>query len=458
MIKSWKIALTAIFSAAMISAASFYCINKLIYLQTKIAPDIQIFLEHGEQFRLSGNLYRRANENASLEFLYSPSGSEFKFPPAAQIFLYPFFRHGIDYLYIEPMPGIKGTNEAAFTPFRIFLLFLYTASLLITAFWCGKNTWGEMPAHKKILLGSAFYATAAISEPLFANIHYVNFEILIFFIISLSCLCVVQKKYIAGFLSGIAAGIKIYPSFLALHFFAARNFQALIGFSIGILLTLVAGYVVFGGQETSFYFSAVLPQLLHEPITTHDYNLSLGKIFLKTGFYPDILFNLFRVIVIGFYFYVLVNTKKTSNTQRELLAVSLITMLFFLKNYWSAYQVFILPAYFIVCMKTIIKPTYTNIIAIAFCNVALFMDQYWWGETQLLQEFASTNPDGAKDYWANQTAIEHQAKSFIFPIPHMPTVIYYLTQSKIFAPFVLWAILVADLIRNPQHLTGRQYP
>ena len=94
----------------------------------------------------------------------------------------------------------------------------------------------------------------------------------------------------------------------------------------------------------------------------------------------------------------LVNTKKTSNTQRELLAVSLITMLFFLKNYWSAYQVFILPAYFIVCMKTIIKPTYTNVIALAFCNVALFMDQYWWGETQLLQEFASTNPDGAKDY------------------------------------------------------------
>ena len=159
MIKSWKIALTAIFSAAMISAASFYCINKLIYLQTKIAPDIQIFLEHGEQFRLSGNLYRRANENASLEFLYSPSGSEFKFPPAAQIFLYPFFRHGIDYLYIEPMPGIKGTNEAAFTPFRIFLLFLYTASLLITAFWCGKNTWGEMPAHKCFLCHSSYLRT-----------------------------------------------------------------------------------------------------------------------------------------------------------------------------------------------------------------------------------------------------------------------------------------------------------
>lgn len=137
MIKSWKIALTAIFLAAMISAASFYCINKLIYLQTKIAPDIQIFLEHGEQFLFICNLYRRANENASLEFLYSPSGSEFKFPPAAQIFLYPFFRHGIDYLYIEPMPGIKGTNEAAFIIQNFFIILIYSI-ITYNRFWCGK--------------------------------------------------------------------------------------------------------------------------------------------------------------------------------------------------------------------------------------------------------------------------------------------------------------------------------
>jgi len=289
------------------------------------------------------------------------------------------------------------------------------------------------------------------SEPLFYNIFYLNFEILLFFIISTACLCIIRSQKIAGLLIGIAAGIKIYPAFFALYFVGVRKFRSLIWLLIGCMLMTGVGYLVFGGDETQFYLMKILPLITREGIINADYNLGVGKLLLKAGAsesVANLAFNGLRLLIAGASLFICLKKHKEPEQQPVLIAISLIVMVLLLRNYWTAYQIFLFPAYFLLCTYTLSRPSVFRIISLLFCSVTLFMDQAWWGETQLLREVGDSDPELMRRYWGTQGASEYAIKFFLFPIPQSAPAIYFLTQCKLAAPFVLWAILAKETLSS----------
>jgi hypothetical protein len=104
------------------------------------------------------------------------------------------------------------------------------------------------------------FLVVALSGPLRANFLLGQYYILLLFLLTLACwLYLDQKRFAAGLLVGLAAGLKIFPIIYFLLFIRKRDWRALTGGVVAFLGSLAASISIFGWELNRIYLSQVLP-------------------------------------------------------------------------------------------------------------------------------------------------------------------------------------------------------
>lgn len=104
-------------------------------------------------------------------------------------------------------------------------------------------------------------ATAAfLSMPLYRNLEYGQFYVLVLSVLSLALWCYGRDyRFTAGLLTAIAAGLKIFPVLLIVFYLRKRDFRALVGFAIGAVTVFGTSLYVFGWVACIRYVNEILP-------------------------------------------------------------------------------------------------------------------------------------------------------------------------------------------------------
>jgi Glycosyltransferase family 87/WD40-like Beta Propeller Repeat len=104
---------------------------------------------------------------------------------------------------------------------------------------------------------------AALSIPLRTNFLTGQYYVLLLFLLTLACyLYLRQKRFVAGVIVGIAAGLKIFPVVYLLYFLRRRDLKAFAGGVVGGLGSAVTSVVAFGWEANRTYLFQVLPATL----------------------------------------------------------------------------------------------------------------------------------------------------------------------------------------------------
>ena len=99
-----------------------------------------------------------------------------------------------------------------------------------------------------------------LSYPVFRNLEYGQYYIVILVLLTGALyLYVRQRRFAAGLLVGLAAGLKIFPVFFLLYFARKRDLRGALGLLAGTLATLSVSVWAFGTALHRTYFTQVLP-------------------------------------------------------------------------------------------------------------------------------------------------------------------------------------------------------
>jgi hypothetical protein len=104
---------------------------------------------------------------------------------------------------------------------------------------------------------------AALSFPLRTNLLDGQYYVLLLFLLTLACtLYLRQRRFVAGVLVGLAAGMKIFPVIYLLYFLRKRDLKAFAGGVAGGVASAVASVLAFGWEANRIYLLQVLPATL----------------------------------------------------------------------------------------------------------------------------------------------------------------------------------------------------
>jgi uncharacterized membrane protein len=103
----------------------------------------------------------------------------------------------------------------------------------------------------------------ALSLPLRANLLLGQYYILLLFLLTLSCwLYLRQRRFIAGIIVGVAAGLKVFPGIYLLFFLRKKDWRAFTGGVLGVVGSIAVSVRVFGWELNRAYLTRVLPATL----------------------------------------------------------------------------------------------------------------------------------------------------------------------------------------------------
>jgi hypothetical protein len=104
---------------------------------------------------------------------------------------------------------------------------------------------------------------AAFSLPLYANLLYGQYYLLLLFVLTLACwLYVHERRFLSGIAIAVAAALKIFPILYILYFLRKRDWKAIAGCLCGLAALAGASIAVFGWQLNRIF----LTQMLSSPL------------------------------------------------------------------------------------------------------------------------------------------------------------------------------------------------
>jgi len=102
----------------------------------------------------------------------------------------------------------------------------------------------------------------SLSVPLRVNFLYGQYYVLLLFLLTLSCWLYVRRRgFSAGFVVGLAAGLKVFPILFVPYFLRKREPRAFAGGVAGSLSTVAISVIAFGWDVHRTYFSQILPSV-----------------------------------------------------------------------------------------------------------------------------------------------------------------------------------------------------
>jgi len=129
------------------------------------------------------------------------------------------------------------------------------AALLVWTIYLLSNLTG-LPRRRIALL-------AAVSVPLWINLLYGQYYILLLCTLTLACwLYVREKNFLSGIAVSIAIALKIFPLLYLIYFLRKRNWKAAAGCISGLAALAGVSLAVFGWQLNRIYLQQVLPSPL----------------------------------------------------------------------------------------------------------------------------------------------------------------------------------------------------
>jgi hypothetical protein len=103
----------------------------------------------------------------------------------------------------------------------------------------------------------------ALNYPLLRNFEYGQYYVVILALLTMALwLYVRQRRFAAGLLVGVAAGLKIFPVFFAFYFARKHDLRGVLGLAVGALAAALASVTAFGLEVHRVYFMQVLPWAL----------------------------------------------------------------------------------------------------------------------------------------------------------------------------------------------------
>jgi hypothetical protein len=104
------------------------------------------------------------------------------------------------------------------------------------------------------------FLIGALSGPLRVNFLLGQYYVLLLFLLTLSCwLYLSQKRFTAGLVAGLAAGLKIFPIIYLLLFLRKRDWRAFAGGVVASLGSFAVSILLFGWELNHIYIAQVLP-------------------------------------------------------------------------------------------------------------------------------------------------------------------------------------------------------
>jgi hypothetical protein len=103
----------------------------------------------------------------------------------------------------------------------------------------------------------------ALSLPLYRNLLYGQYYVLLLFILSLACwLYIRHLRFTSGLIVGLGFGLKIFPVLYLLYFLRKRDLRALSGGIVSCVAVVIVSLLVFGWQVNRTYALQVVPWAL----------------------------------------------------------------------------------------------------------------------------------------------------------------------------------------------------
>jgi hypothetical protein len=184
--------------------------------------------------------------------------------------------HAVDQRIVEMVPITPFStlaiypfaSVAALTAKHCWLIFNFG---LLIATLCFLHSLTELSWRRILLI-------AALSFPLRVNFMFGQYYVLLLFLLTLACLLYVrQRSFIAGFLVGIAGGLKIFPLVYLLFFLRKRDWRAFAGGIAAFLVSLAVSVLVFGRELNRVYLIQILPSVFRGE-AADPYNLQAASI------------------------------------------------------------------------------------------------------------------------------------------------------------------------------------
>ena len=152
-------------------------------------------------------------------------------------------------LFVWPLAALK-----ALAAKRVWIIL--SLALLVPIGWQLRSMTGL--SYRRIAL------IFALNVPLYRNIEFGQFYLLLLFIIVAACWATLNGRHaLAGSLVAIAAAAKIFPLLLFVYFFRRRNWRALIAGALTGAAVIALSIAVFGWNVHRTYLQEILPATLH---------------------------------------------------------------------------------------------------------------------------------------------------------------------------------------------------
>lgn len=426
-----------------------------------------IFLQHGTGFLATQQLYDHPTPDIPISAIYQPASSAYKFPPAFQLMLLPL---SLDIAKNPPEKTLGYTKEQilnyklhipeTYYSIRLGIILLYFISAYLF-YRAVKKSAPPIYRNKEIIIALLYLSFVISNDSYFEQLQYANIEVLILFFLAISATTLATKPVISGVMAGLAAAIKVYPAFIFSYFIFSCRTRHVASYLGGALLLTLAGCLVFGQQESVFYFMRVLPLITREALSTASYNISLANLLASLGGgieNSSALFNTIRILAMGITFFLIYRHKDREKDQLHTLSLSILCMLLCIQNYWSAYLVVTILPVALILRSYMQEVTPLKTIVIVLLFLFSFADLDWWAEIQLMHEL-SGNPDALHEFWGSKSYGESYIKHWIYPWPLAETMIFWGNHMKGAMPLMMWIWLVCTLqSRHHQtiNLTGAQ--
>ncbi len=405
-------------------------------LQDPSGQDLHIFMQFVHNFKETGQMYFRPNtDTGPLADLYRPTSPVLKFPPAFALQLYPFTQ--------------QLNNSSFYFYVRIIMLIGYGAACFSLMIYTLKQ-WNSTSKYQIIVFLALTTTMATSSDWLRMGVFMTNYEIPIFCILTASFFSLKNCPTLSGALIGYAASVKIYPAFMML-FLSRENFKKQIfGFFLSLLFFSALAILIFGIQESYFYFTKVLPTTIKEKPANIIDNLSLaGAIMDITGNInaAGIAFLISRVAFSFTTIFLYSQHKYRQDRNLEWFSLLLTLLLINLPNYWTQYRVLLFPACCIAARRAA-TPTFTAMLLIMCCIATAIPDINSWSNY-----LANTySPIDMQLISQNITAAynnQHLWGAMLVIAPYSPwsVFLYFLTKMKSLVPFALWLMVSLEIIK-----------
>jgi Glycosyltransferase family 87/WD40-like Beta Propeller Repeat len=134
--------------------------------------------------------------------------------------------------------------------------------LVCNLFFLGAAVW-LMSRMTRVRMESIWLLAFCAYFSLRTNFWYGQYYVFLLLLLTLSVYFIVRRNYwLAGAMSGVAAGLKLYGGPLVLYFAARRQWKALLGMIATTLLLVGLAIALFGVADVRYYATQILPRSL----------------------------------------------------------------------------------------------------------------------------------------------------------------------------------------------------